>query len=706
MNRYNKPIKRTWKGILSQALVIAVITFITVWFLPGADRSTFLVDVGRPWPHSRLRAPFDFYIFKSEAELQHERDSILQTYSPYFEQSLETMERQLAAFRTAARSQKPGEMPRAYLDFVEEQLRNIYQQGIIDVDNLKVLQLQNTQSVILYHGTEAITVPVSQLYTEKSAYEHLFSAAEAEHLDRKRLQGLNLNGYIKVNLTYDEEKSDQLRDGMERLISPSSGMVYAGQNIIDRGDIVTEETYQILSSYNRTLQERSKNTINADNQVVFGQIMYVLAIFLSLTIYFNLFRKDYIGSVRSVSLLVALILTFSILTSLIIEHTLLSVYVIPYAMLPVFVRIFMDSRTAYFVHVITIMLCAISLSYPFEFIATQLVAGLVAIYSLREMSQRSQIIRTAILVTLSALFMYLSIEMVHGHTFFGEDALMRIDWQIYVHLLIAGVLLLFAYPLMALLERMFGFISDVTLVELSNVNSELLRQLSETAPGTFQHSMQVANLAAEVANQLGVKAQLVRTGALYHDIGKMKNPEFFTENQLGGINPHRNLSNRESAAIILRHVKDGEELADRYRLPRLVREFITTHHGRGIAKFFYINEKNAHPNEEVNPEDYRYQGENPHTVEQAILMMTDAVEAAARSLQEYTEESIGQLVDKMIDSQVAEGFFQRCPITFQDISTAKEVLKGKLRTIYHTRVTYPTLNTENQEDSQSGSTSK
>ena len=692
MNRYNKPIKRTWKGILFQTLVIIVITFITVWFLPSADRATFQVEVGRPWNYSRLRAPFDFYIFKSESELQRERDSILQSYSPYFEVRPEMMNAQLAAFRTAARNQKTDEVPRAYLDFVEGQLREIYQQGIIDVDNLQFLQLQNTQSVILYHGTEAITVPVSQLYTEKSAYEHLFASAEAAKLNRQQLQRMDLNRFIKVNLSYDEEKSKVLKDEMERSLSPSSGMVYAGQNIIDRGDIVTEETYQILTSYNRTMQERKKSTINnADYQIIFGQVAYVLAIFLCLTMYFNLFRKDYIGSVRSVSLLVALILTFSILTSLIVEHTLLSVYVIPYAMLPVFVRIFMDSRTAFFVHVITIMLCAISLNFPFEFMITQLVAGLVAIYSLREMSQRSQILRTALLVTASALVLYLSIEMVHGHSFFSEEALMQIDWQIYIHLLIAGVLLLFAYPLMALLERMFGFISDVTLVELSNVNSELLRQLSETAPGTFQHSMQVANLAAEVANQLGVKAQLVRTGALYHDIGKMKNPEYFTENQLGGINPHRNLSNRESAAIIVRHVKDGEELADRYRLPRLLREFITTHHGRGLAKFFYINEKNAHPNEEVNPEDYMYQGENPHTIEQAILMMTDAVEAAARSLQEYTEESIGQLVDKMIDGQVADGFFQRCPITFQDIYTAKEVLKKKLKAIYHTRVTYPTL---------------
>ena len=379
-----------------------------------------------------------------------------------------------------------------------------------------------------------------------------------------------------------------------------------------------------------------------------------------------------------------------------VRHMLLSVYLIPFAMLPIFIRVFMDSRTAFFVHVGTVMLSAVALRYPFEFISTQLVAGLVAIYSLRDLSERSQIFRTAILVTLSLLVCYMSIDLLQGRTLFSDDVSQLADRRIYLHMIISGLLLLFAYPLMYLLERIFGFTSNVTLVELSNVNRELLRRLSQQAPGTFQHSMMVSNLAAEVANKIGAKAQLVRTGALYHYIGKLEDPEYFTENQLGGVNPHNFLTCKESASIILRHVTDGLELADRYHLPRIIRDFIATHHGKGVAKYFYITQKNEHPDEPVNIADYTYAGPNPSTTEQAILMMVDAVEASARSLSEYTEESIGALVDKIIDGQMADGFFKDCPITFADVQTTKKVLKEKLVTIYHTRVSYPTLKTEAQ----------
>lgn len=674
-----------------QVLVVFLLTALTVWFLPRTNRSAVMVDVGKPWPYARLIAPYDFYIFKTEAELQKERDSLLQTFSPYFELNQQVADNQVAAFRQSFRNQRSEEMDVRYREHVEQRLREIYQRGIIDINDLQVLQLQNTTSVIIYHGTEASLTPIAQLFTERSAYEYFFDGLEQKHLSKQHLQKLNLNVFVKSNLIYDEEKSNMQKDDIERSLSPSSGMVQAGQNIIDRGDIVTPEIHQILESYNRKLAERSLSS-KEEYMMLLGQVLYVLVIYCCLTLYFDLFRRDYVNSIRSVLLLVVMIPVFPIVSSLLVSYQILSVYLIPFAMLPIFLRIFMDSRTAFFVHAITILLCALSLRSPFEFVATQLVAGLIAIYSLRELSERTQIIRTSIFVTLSALIIYASLDLNHGRSFFIDDPIKRIDTEIYVHILISGLLLLFTYPLMPLLERVFGFISNVTLVELSNVNRDLLRQLSETAPGTFQHSMQVANLAAEVANKIGAKAQLVRTGALYHDIGKMNAPEFFTENQLGGNNPHKGLSNKESAAIILRHVTDGEEMADRNRLPRIIRDFISTHHGRGLAKYFYINEKNAHPDEPIDMEDYTYQGSNPSTIEQAILMMTDAVEASARSLKEYTAESIGELVDRIVDGQVADGFFKKCPITFQDIDTTKEVLKEKLRTIYHTRVSYPTLN--------------
>ena len=309
---------------------------------------------------------------------------------------------------------------------------------------------------------------------------------------------------------------------------------------------------------------------------------------------------------------------------------------------------------------------------------------MVSIYSLRELSQRSQLLRTALVVFASYALLYFAFELIH------EDDLTKLNTRMYIYFMINGILLLFAYPLLFILEKTFGFTSNVTLVELSNINNSLLREMSEIAPGTFQHSLQMANLAAEAANKIGAKSQLVRTGALYHDIGKMVNPAFFTENQ-SGVNPHKSLNYEQSAQVIISHITDGLKLAEKHNLPKVIKDFISTHHGRGLTKYFYISYNNAHPDEEVDAEKFRYPGPNPFTKEQAILMMADSVEAASRSLPEYTEESIGTLVDKIIDAQVAEGFFKECPITFKDIALVKALFKEKLKTMYHTRISYPEL---------------
>ena len=713
MSRYNKPQDRSWKDYLSQALIVAVATFIIVWFLPRGERRIMHFEVDKPWPYGQFIAPYDFPILKSEAEVQEERDSLRRLYEPYFELQPRVEQQQVDAFRTAYRAHFSGTLPGSYRTYIETHLHTVYSRGIIDPADLERLQKEHQEAVRIYHATESASRHVSQLFTEKSAYEYILKDAENYQLAQQMLQRLDLNLYLKCNIIYDEAKSRTLWEDMEKSLAPSSGMVVAGQNIIDRGDIVTEQTEQILNSFYHEQSMRDEGTTTSDISILLGQILYVLIIMLCMTGYLNLFRQDYVNNLRYVLLLLALGLSFPLMALFLVRHMLLSVYLIPFAMLPIFVRVFMDSRTAFFVHVGTVMLSAVALRYPFEFISTQLVAGLVAIYSLRDLSERSQIFRTAILVTLSLLVCYMSLDLLHGRSLFSDDVSQLADRRIYIHMATSGLLLLFAYPLMYLLERIFGFTSNVTLVELSNVNRDLLRLLSQQAPGTFQHSMMVSNLAAEVANKIGAKAQLVRTGALYHDIGKLKDPEYFTENQLGGVNPHNFLTCKESAGIILHHVTDGLELADRYHLPRIIRDFIATHHGKGVAKYFYITQKNEHPDEPVNIADYTYVGPNPSTTEQAILMMVDAVEASARSLSEYTEESIGTLVDRIIDGQMADGFFKDCPITFADVQTTKKVLKEKLKTIYHTRVSYPTLKAEAQaaekaEEDQDykGSTSK
>jgi hypothetical protein len=387
---------------------------------------------------------------------------------------------------------------------------------------------------------------------------------------------------------------------------------------------------------------------------------------------------------RSTAMLYALIIIFVVMASVMVKHNIMHVYILPFAMVPIFIRVFMDSRTAFMTHAMMVLICASFLQYPLEFIAVELVAGLVAIFSLRELSSRSQLFWTAVFVTIAATLTNLSLDWIRNND------LTKISYSEYNYIAINGMLLFCSYPLLYLIEKAFGFTSNITLIELSDMNKELLRKMSEVAPGTFQHSIQVGNLAAEIANKIGGKSQLVRTGALYHDIGKIANSIYFTENQ-SGVNPHEKMRSIDSAQMIISHVTEGVKLAEKYNLPDVIKEFITTHHGQGKTKYFYIQYKNNHPNEEIDDLLFTYPGPNPFTKEQAILMMADTVEAASRSLPDYTEKTIRELVNKLIDTQVAEGYFKECPITFRDIAYAKTVLIEKLKTIYHTRISYPDL---------------
>ena len=488
---------------------------------------------------------------------------------------------------------------------------------------------------------------IDQLYTVKEAYEYLLNADTA-HYKKKILQQCNLNDYITPNLVYDEEKSEAAQKDLLSNISWANGFVLNGQKIIDRGEIVDEQTYNILESLRKEWEKRS-DSVQEKRLTLAGQILYVGIFLFCFMAYLELFRADYYERKGTLTLLFALIVFFPVLSSIMVEQNLSSIYVVPFAMIPIIVRVFLDSRTAFMAHVTIILLCSITLRFPHEFILLQVVAGMVAIYSLRELSQRSQLLRTALVVFISYALLYFAFELIH------EDDLTKLNTRMYIYFMINGILLLFAYPLLFLLEKIFGFTSDVTLVELSNINNSLLREMSEVAPGTFQHSLQMANLAAAAANKIGGKSQLVRTGALYHDIGKMVNPAFFTENQ-SGVNPHKSLSYEQSAQVIISHITDGLKLAEKHNLPKVIKDFISTHHGRGLTKYFYISYKNEHPDEEVDQEKFRYPGPNPFTKEQAVLMMADSVEAASRSLPEYTEESISTLVDKIIDTQVSEGY--------------------------------------------------
>ena len=547
----------------------------------------------------------------------------------------------------------------------------------------------STSQVRLVSGNSAQSISLACVYSTLSAYEQLF-IDEQIAMQRPILQRCNLNNYIEPNLIYDKGKSETERNDLLSSIPPASGMVMSGQKVIDRGDIVDEYTYRVLSSFEREIKRRSATQTQITNTII-GQVIFVTLMVFLFTMYLGLFRRDYFNKPRSIAMLYTLITLFPVVVSLMMRHNFLSVYMLPFAMVPIFVRVFMDSRTAFVCHVTMILICTTAVRYQYEFIIIQLVAGLIAIYSLRELTRRAQVFKTAILVGIGSTFVYLALQLMQDNDFSS------MDHDMYYHFVVNAVLLLIAYPMMYIIEKMFGFVSSVTLFELSNTNRGLLRDLSEIAPGTFQHSITVGNLAAEIANKIGANALLVRTGALYHDIGKMKNPVFFTENQ-AGVNPHDTLTYQESARIIISHVTEGVKLAERENLPTIIRDFIVTHHGTGITKFFYIKYKNEHPEEEVDPAPFTYPGPNPFTREQAILMIADGVEAASRSLPEYTEESISTLVNRMIDQDVTDGYFKECPITFRDLAIAKLVLIERLKAIYHTRISYPEMKKQNEEE--------
>lgn len=683
MRSFKTSKRFSYKNLIYKSLIFIATVSVIVYFLPNEGKFNYQFDINKPWKYGLLQASFDFPIYKNDLQVQKEQDSILADYQPYFQIDKEAEKNVLSKLREDYNKTLRHSLPGTdYVRYIERTLKALYEDGIIAGNDLKRMEEDSIIAIRLVDKNVATSRFIDQLYTVKEAYEYLLNADTA-HYKKKILQQCNLNDYITPNLVYDEEKSEAAQKDLLSNISWANGFVLNGQKIIDRGEIVDEQTYNILESLRKEWEKRS-DSVQEKRLTLAGQILYVGIFLFCFMAYLELFRADYYERKGTLTLLFALIVFFPVLSSIMVEQNLSSIYVVPFAMIPIIVRVFLDSRTAFMAHVTIILLCSITLRFPHEFILLQVVAGMVAIYSLRELSQRSQLLRTALVVFISYALLYFAFELIH------EDDLTKLNTRMYIYFMINGILLLFAYPLLFLLEKIFGFTSDVTLVELSNINNSLLREMSEVAPGTFQHSLQMANLAAAAANKIGGKSQLVRTGALYHDIGKMVNPAFFTENQ-SGVNPHKSLSYEQSAQVIISHITDGLKLAEKHNLPKVIKGFISTHHGRGLTKYFYISYKNEHPDEEVDQEKFRYPGPNPFTKEQAVLMMADSVEAASRSLPEYTEESISTLVDKIIDTQVSEGYFKECPITFKDIATVKALFKEKLKTMYHTRISYPEL---------------
>lgn len=682
MAKYDMSDSTFWRDLTTKVVLVLGTVAVIVWLMPRDPDYHFRFETGKPWMNRQLFAPYEFSILKSEEAMKKERDSIINNFQPYYTYHESIEEKNVSQFLIEHKDGIPG-LPLTYNKVVTDKLHEIYQRGVMVIgDNERSRGSDKLLRVI--KGKNVETMSIDTVFTTKNAYKLFFADDLTEDM-RASLTRCNLDNYIEPNLTYDREKSEQELNDMLSLVTTASGVVFQGQRIIERGEIVNEKTARVLKSLEAEMNRRNSSSSDMAKWLLAGQTAFVAIIVVLFTFYLQLFRKEFFEKSRSIAMLYFLIIIYPLLVFLVSKHGPFTVYALPFAMAPVFVRVFMDSRTAFMTILTIVLLCSPFVTFQYEFIIIQIVTGIVAIYSLRELSKRSQMFNTAIWVTLASVAIYYTLQYLQSN-----DQAKMMDQITYRDFLVSGFLLLFAYPLMLLVEKAFGFTSAVTLFELSNSNHPLMRRLSEVAPGTYQHSVMVGNLAAEIANRVGADSLLVRTGALYHDIGKLENPVFFTENQ-NTVNPHEKMTRQESAQILISHVTEGLRQAEKYNLPKEIKDFIRTHHGAGLTKFFYISYKNEHPDEEVDKAIFSYPGPNPFTLEQAILMMSDAVEAASRSLNEYTEESIVNLTNRIIDSLVNDGFFKDCPITFRDIAVAKQTLIGRLKSIYHTRISYPEM---------------
>ena len=666
-----------WINLL---LVCVASTLCLLLALPRDSKSGYDYEVGKPWNYAPLIADFEFPIYKSAEQLAAERDSALRTFYPYYNSHEAVAQQQVRNFAADRAAGHFAGVPDAYITYAMRTLQGVYAAGVISSESMSRLTASGTCGVRVVNGTNAVTRDLGTIFSPRTAYEHIM---DDEHYSRDLLSRLKLHKYLEANLVYDSIKTQQGKAELLSGISGSTGLVLRGERIIDRGERVNLRQKAILDSLRRE-SERRKEDVDNERIILFGRFGLIAAFMALLVIYLRMFRRDLYQSPHTVYLIFSVVTIFPLLTYLLCTYKFFSVYIIPFAMLPIVLRVFTDTRTAFMSHLTMILLASIPLHMPYQFILSQLPAGLVGIYCIKDLTERSQIFLTSLIITVCTMVFGVMFELSEGGNLIGADR----SW--FRDIVISGVALLFTYPLLYLIEQAFGFTSSVTLIELNNTNSPIIRRLAKEAQGTFIHSIQVGNLAAEVAARIGAKVQLVRTGALYHDIGKLTNPGFFTENQ-AGYNPHDKLTEEESAQIIISHVTKGVELADKHRLPKVIKDFILTHHGASMVRYFYVQAVNKYGEENVDKAKFTYPGPNPFTREQAILMMSDAVEASSRSLKEYTTEAITELVNRIIDGQVANGAFVNCPITFRDISEAKQTFIDSLQVIYHTRVSYPEI---------------
>jgi len=683
---------RDHHDLIGKVFLFVFVIWLLILVFPREGKFRYEYQKGKTWQHDDLIAPVDFAILKPAGELKAEQDAVLKDARPYFRRLHSVSDAQMNYLINlfdnaweARFGRKEGSNPekQAELELLLSTMDTLFTHGVVNVIN----EIENKPAgyeIFVVDGNTATRVRLGSLYTIASAEAYItqrLTKAQLEHPDM--LRGLLLNA-LKQNIVFDAENTRRAEQALVSEIPNSRGMVQNGEKIIQKGELINAEKFQILESLRADYEERLGSDFEYNN-VLLGQSLLITLTMVAFILFMISFRRDIFAENKKLLMILLIIYLIVAAASLTIASRPDLLMLLPFCLVPLVIRVFYDTRLAFFVHIVTLILSGFMVPNGFEFIFQQLIAGIIAIISVAELRRRSQFFTTAIIVFITYATIYAGMLLIH------DGSLVNINYTMFLLYGGSAVLTLFSYPIIYLFEKMFALVTDVTLMELSDTNTPLLRQLSLLAPGTFQHSMQVANIAEAAVYEIGGNTLLVRTGALYHDIGKMDMPMYFIENQSTGISPHDELGYEESASIIISHVIKGVEKARKAKLPDVVVDFIRTHHGTRMAEYFYNRKRIDNPEEEVNENAFRYPGPVPYSKETSVLMMADSVEAASRSMKNHTAESISELVEKIIGSQIETQQFVNSELTLKDITRVKKILKKKLMSIYHVRIEYPAL---------------
>jgi len=681
-------------------IAIAVI----VYLFPKEGAFPYEIRKGAPWQHENLIAPFNFAIYKTPDELRKEKKELLKNFKPYFKIDSQIVINQLTLFKFSfdtiwnkylGKVEQNTRLKQEFLSFSIKQLNQIYAKGILEISDLFENKKTEDIQIVLVENNVAKELTFNEIYTRRSAYEYLVNVSEDFWDKRKTIRNeirekldaffndLKINDFIQPNLIYDETTSDKVEKSMTEKLSLTRGMIQKGENIINKGENINDEKFSVLMSLKNEYESAIIGEGN-NKLIILGRAILVMVLMIVLWLFLYTFRRDILANNTKTTFIMVLQILMIYVASYVTKSHIVSINLIPFALVPVIIRTFYDTRLALFVHLIVIFITGFFAPNGFEFIFTQFIAGMVSILMLSRLYRRQQLFSTSIMVFISYSVVYFSFSIIQ------EGELNKIDFNNFGWFAANSALLLLSYPLIYIFEKSFGFISNVSLMELADTNHPLLRYLAEKAPGTFQHSIQVANLVEEAVFKIGGNPHLARTGALYHDVGKAETPQYFIENQFNGINPHDHLEFDKSAELIIHHINYGVHLARKYSIPSQVIDFIKTHHGTSKALFFYRSYLKKYPDKEIDNSKFTYPGPTPYSKETAVVMMADGVEAASRGLKEINEDTIRDLVETIIDSQIAQQQFYNSNITFKDITVIKEIFKRKLVNIYHARkIEYP-----------------